>query len=748
MLGSALAALVVAAVTSTDLPGGGGTAKAQANEPAEEISRQQGGGGPWTGFNTDASISADGRFVVFNASPAGAPDFVTIRDRIGDTTSAVPYPTFPPTVADSQNPTISDDGCVIAFSANVVNGEFGGYQWVVHDRCNGVSTVVSYQYSPNPFPRPAVSADGSVVAWSDGYNVYVYERAGNNYALIATVLPPPGSVLLNVVGGDVSMSDDGRVIAFTAGRPGGQYNPTPSNVGVWIRGTPSTTQIISRTAAGGPSTGNSYGPSISGDGNIVAFYSFASDLAVGPQPAGQYFVAMFDRSTSTMRLVANDASDPAISRDGRHIAYNLDVGEIGDVYVATSTSPQPFATAATDLVSYSTAGPPNTTFGSASGPAISDRGRWVAFHSYAGDLLSDEPAFFDGWHVYARQRRPVLAVSPIDYGIVQVGNTFDLPSTVTNQGLSGFVITSIAASGGFTVIGENCPDVLDRGQSCTVTVRYSPAAPVLSTGQLTVRDDTYAPVPLAYSGALRGTGSSVAVTTTLPTVVVTTTTSPGVPTPLALAIDPAAVAFEAQTVGVASATQVARVRNAGTSSNTVSGVVIGGTHAADFAIVSTNCVGAVLAAGATCDVELGFTPTDAGARTAQLTATGQGGSSAAATLTGTALYAPTLEAFPPVAAPGQVTTLIGDGFPPSTPIELVWEAGPEVFSITSDATGAFKLPVLILVNTLLGPRIVSAVAQPGLFEQVDTDLLIVAGTIQPQGTGGFVQLVTNHVSRG
>ena len=43
-------------------------ARAQANEPAEEISRQPGGGGPLTDFNTDASISADGRFVAFTAS--------------------------------------------------------------------------------------------------------------------------------------------------------------------------------------------------------------------------------------------------------------------------------------------------------------------------------------------------------------------------------------------------------------------------------------------------------------------------------------------------------------------------------------------------------------------------------------------------------------------------------------------------------------------------------------------------------
>jgi hypothetical protein len=117
-------------------------------------------------------------------------------------------------------------------------------------------------------------------------------------------------------------------------------------------------------------------------------------------------------------------------------------------------------------------------------------------------------------------------------------------------------------------------------------------------------------------------------------------------------------------------------------------------------------------------------------------------------LSGAGLFAPTLEAFPPVATTGQVTTLIGEGFPPSTPVQLGWSADAQTFPVTSDAVGSFKLPVLILGNTLLGPRIVSAVAQPDLFEQVDTDLLIVPGTVQPQASVGLVQFITNHVSRG
>ena len=741
MLGSAVGALVVAAVTNGALPGGR-TAQAQANEPAEEISRLPGGGGPWTPFNTDASMSADGRFVVFNANPPfvpspgqSLPDFVTIRDRINDTTVAVPYPHTPglDVFPDSQNPTISDDGCVIAFSANVINGEFGGYQWVVHDRCDNVSAIPAFWYSPNPFPRPAVSADGSVIAWSDGNNVYVLERRANTWVPVGTVLPPPGSTVAAVVGGDVSISDDGDLVAFRVG-PGSRYSPSPSNVALWSRSNPVITPITT--------SGQSYGPSISGDGNLIAFYRYYP----GPN---QENVEVFDRPSGVTRTVAENADDPAISGDGRHIAYNLNFGEIGEIFVATSTSPQPFVTIATDLVSYSRAGPPNFTGGSASGPAISEHGRWVGFHSYAGDLLSDEPAFFDGWHVYVRQRTPVLTVSPINFGVVQVGTGFNLPSTVTNLGPSGFVVSSIAAGGAFSVVGEDCPAVLHRGQSCTVTVRFAPGAVGATNAQLTVRDDTYASVPLAYSGALSGTGTQVEVTTTLPPVVVaTTTTQPSTPVPFTLTIEPAAVAFAQQTVGVASSTQPAVVRNAGTSANTVAAVSIGGDNAADFSVVSTNCVGAALAPNATCDVELGFTPTAAGARAAQLTATGQGGSSATATLTGAGLFAPTLEAFPPVATPGQVTTLIGDGFPPSTAVQLGWDANAQTFSVTSDAVGSFKLPVLILGNTSLGPRIVSAVAQPGLFEQVDTDLLIVPGTVQPQASVGLVQFITNHVSRG
>ena len=265
---------------------------------------------------------------------------------------------------------------MIGYSGSQIIGEFGGYHWTVFDRCNNVSMFAAFGIRQHPSRNLRV-ADGS------------------RHRLVRRVqrvrLPAQRQ---HVHGGRDRAPATGLDVSFSVGGPfrspttatSSPTRPVSAASTAHLRerecldpgqsaGHPHTTQLISRTATGGGSSGQSYGPSISGDGNLVAFYSFASDLAVGAQPAGQYFVAVFDRSTATMRLVANDADEPDISRDGRHIAYSLNFGEIGDVYVATSTSPQPFATIATDLVSYSTAGPPNTSQGSASSPAISEHGR-------------------------------------------------------------------------------------------------------------------------------------------------------------------------------------------------------------------------------------------------------------------------------------------------------------------------------------------------------------------------------------
>ena len=593
VLGSALVALVVAAVTSAGLPGGG-TAQAQANEPAEVISRQPGGGGPLTDFNTDASISADGRFVVFNASVAGPRRLDRLRDDprpdrrhdVGVRTRRSAVPPRQPERHD-QRRRLRDR----------VLGSTGGRR---RPTASSTTAATTSRWS-SAFSTPTSTVPGArgvgrrigdrLVERVQRLRVRSAPGTRTRWSQSCRRRPPAGRS--RSFGAKVAISDDGNVIAFTYGR-------APARTTRRRRTSTCGTAAHPHRGAGDLA----HGGRRSEQRELVRPVDLRRRqprrvLLVRHRSGGRAATGESSTSSrcstdrpSTMRLVANDASEPDISRDGRHIAYNLDVGEIGDVYVATSTSPQPFATIATDLVSYSLGRSAEHDVRIGVGPGdLRPRpvGRVPLLRRRsAHQRQSGSPT--DGTCTPGNAR-PVLAVSPIDFGTVQVGNTFDLTSTVSNQGLSGFVITSIAASGGFAVVGENCPDVLHRGQSCTVTVRFSPAAAVDSTGQLTVRDDTYA---ARAAGVLRraaghrigGGGDDDA-----------PARRPPRPPPRHRSrrrsrwrsTRPPSRSRRRRS-GVAAATQMARVRNTGTGSNTVSAVSIGGTNAADFAIVSTNCV--------------------------------------------------------------------------------------------------------------------------------------------------------------
>jgi hypothetical protein len=79
---------------------------------------------------------------------------------------------------------------------------------------------------------------------------------------------------------------------------------------------------------------------------------------------------------------------------------------------------------------------------------------------------------------------------------------------------------------------------------------------------------------------------------------------------------PTNVSFGSQTMGLGSPSQSVTLSNAGTSALNVSGIAITGSNSADFAKTST--CGSSLAAGASCVVQIIFTPSVAGSETASL----------------------------------------------------------------------------------------------------------------------------------
>ena len=173
---------------------------------------------------------------------------------------------------------------------------------------------------------------------------------------------------------------------------------------VWVQRLPvqgaptASTELVSRSAAGVVGNGGSFEPSLSGDGQLVAFVSSASNLE--PTAVDSTFrVFLKNRTSGTVELVAvnangdpsNDtASNPAISSNGQHIAFtttatNLhpaDNNFIRDVYVRDTQA------MTTTLISVGFDGTLANQLSSV--PAISADGRFVVFESTATNLVSDD----------------------------------------------------------------------------------------------------------------------------------------------------------------------------------------------------------------------------------------------------------------------------------------------------------------------------------------------------------------------
>jgi Tol biopolymer transport system component len=202
---------------------------------------------------------------------------------------------------------------------------------------------------------------------------------------------------------DVSISDDGRYVAFVSAASDLVPGDTNGVQDVFVRDLVSgTTTLVSADATGGPANGSSLSPRISGDGRFVAFESFARDLGGGEDGVfADVFVRDLDTATTTLVSAAADggptdsgSNEPAISDGGRFVAFHSGATNLlaggnasGNVFLRDRE------TGATTQVSVDVGGgAPNGWSGA---PDLSDDGRFVAFASEASDLV---PGDTNGLH--------------------------------------------------------------------------------------------------------------------------------------------------------------------------------------------------------------------------------------------------------------------------------------------------------------------------------------------------------------
>jgi len=442
-----------------------------AEEPSGEnslLSRVNGTTATTGNFNTTAAmISGEATAVAFvsqatNLSPSNLNSGAPIAS---NGSNLFVYPAFGagPSLLSSQTVVqvnaetlvygTSQDGRYVVFTSNsptVISGQVDNnsdQDVFVYDRVTGVVTLVSHAAgeplttgnagSPDtidgtqPFGAPVViSEDGNWIAFvsaandlvagssipAQTTNLYLFDNEpGADFGTITLVSHLPGSETTSDSASsfDPAISADGRYISFVSyskelvsGLTGQTGDFFKSNVFLYDQENPDQIKLLSgvnQTLTTG--NGNSYGPSISDDGEYIAFQSYANDLLAGGATITGSNIYLFDQTSQTLTLVSHtpagnsgnaSSSDPVISADGSFVAFvsyatDLITGQrstaFSNVFVYDN---QAGGGGAVRLISGIDGSPTDSATGFSDSPALSMDGEEVAFRSDAPDLVSGQ----------------------------------------------------------------------------------------------------------------------------------------------------------------------------------------------------------------------------------------------------------------------------------------------------------------------------------------------------------------------
>ena len=367
--------------------------------------------------------------------------------------------------ADSWYQSISANGRYVAFyseASNLVSGDTNGYGDVfVHDlltqQTERVSVASDGTQGNEVSWGPSISADGRYVAFN--------------------------SKASNLVSGDTNGEQD----VFIHDRQTGQ------------------TERVSVASDGTQGNGVSYHPAISADGCHVAFVSWASNLVIG-DANGEEDVFVHDRETmQTIRVsAASDGSQGnstsggywwhglSISADGRYVAFtswasNLVSGDTNECVMYTNGHcPDIFVhdlqTQLTERVSVATDGTQGNRHSRY--PSISADGRYVAFQSWASNLVGSDTNGHGDVFVHDLLTQQTERVSVASDG-TQGNDNSEYPSISADGRYVAFTSNASNLVPGDSnsycdtdfdgVFDDNCPDILVHNRQTGQTERVSVA---------------------------------------------------------------------------------------------------------------------------------------------------------------------------------------------------------------------------------------------------------------------------------
>jgi len=404
--------------------------------------------------NDRASMTPDGRFVAFTSLATnlvpGDTNLVAdvfVRDRIVGTTERVSLSSrgregdAHSGLGTPTGASISANGRFVVFASSASNfakGDVNGNADVfVRDRVTGTTELISRGLDgvPASGDGPVISADGRIVAFrsfsdtlvSDGNpnftaHVYAFDRQAQTMERVDV---DSNGLLGDSQANNLAISADGRYVAFDTFADNLVTGVGDQNgVDVFVRDRVNhTTEGISTVGDSGVFEGNSFLSSITTDGRFVGFSSADPTLGVADTNGVVEDAFVFDRQNRTVLLVSrasspnrnnpgaqgNDSSfSPLVSADGSSVVFssrasNLvanDTNGVFDVFrrnlltnttvrIAADTTSSGFDVIASD---------------------ITPDGLIVSLLTRA-ELLPEQPIGFFGFDVYVLNMRPAADVA-------------------------------------------------------------------------------------------------------------------------------------------------------------------------------------------------------------------------------------------------------------------------------------------------------------------------------------------------
>jgi tricorn protease-like protein len=423
----------VVAVLAVTVFGVAGSAVASAPLGTTRISVDS-GGTQVTGPSNSTAISADARFIAYSSQ---APDLVT-----GDTNNVEDVFLYDTTTAEttrisvdsggtqandaSYSPAISADGRYITYLSDatnlVANDTNAATDVFLYDTTTSVTTRISVDsigtQANNKSDSPEISADGRYITYpSLASNLVTGDtNAATDVFLLDTttaattrISVDSGGIQANDESYSARISADGHYVTYSSKATNLIANDTNGYGDVFLYDlATAATARISVDSAGTQANAESYNSRISADGRYITYSSNATNLVTG-DTNGYGDVFLYDSTTAATTRInvgnggtqANGTSfSPAISADGRYIAYYSYATNLvaGDTNGAADIFLYGTTTAATTRISVDGAGAQAN--GDSYDPAISADGRYITYLSNASNLVAGDTNDFTDVFVY------------------------------------------------------------------------------------------------------------------------------------------------------------------------------------------------------------------------------------------------------------------------------------------------------------------------------------------------------------